>query len=292
MFIYLKLILMAFFWGGAFVAGRSIAVTLDPFSAAFLRFAMAAIFLGIIYRIRRPPPGNVLTSRQIAGLAMLGLTGIAVYNVCFFTGLKLISASRASAIITNNPIMVLLLSILFLREKVDFLKISGILLSVTGACIVIFRGNIGLILQGNLGEGEIAILGCVISWAIYSVLGKKLLNTISPLQATFYATLFGAVFLSLPAFRNGVVFRMMHLNLQTWLGLLYLASCATVLGFVWFYDGVKTIGPARASQFVNLVPVNAFVLSYFVLHEQLTFSLLSGTGFVIAGVLVAQRSAK
>ena len=290
MFIYLKLFLMAFFWGGAFVAGRSIAAALDPFSAAFLRFAMATVVLGIIHRIRKPPLRNILTLRQIAGLALLGLTGIAVYNVCFFTGLKLISASRASAIITNNPIMVLFLSILFLRERVGFLNILGILLSVAGASIVIFRGNIDLMLRGSLGKGEMAILGCVISWAVYSVLGKKLLNAISPLQATYYATLFGTVFLCFPAFRNGAVVRMVHLNLQTWLSLLYLACCATVLGFVWFYDGVKTIGPARASQFVNLVPVNAFVLSYFFLHEQLTISLLTGTVFVIAGVLITQQS--
>ena len=290
MFIYLKLFSMAFFWGGAFVAGRSVAQTLDPFSAAFLRFALATVFLGMLHTIRKAPQKSVLTWRQIAGLALLGLTGIAIYNVCFFTGLKLISASRASAIITNNPIVVLFLSMIFFRERVCPLKILGILLSVTGACIVIFRGNITLMLQGSLGKGELAILGCVMSWAVYSVLGKKLLKTISPLEATLYATLFGTVFLCLPAFRNGMVARIHHLNLQTWLSLLYLALCATVLGFVWFYDGVKTIGPTRASQFVNLVPVNAFVLSYFMLHEQLSFSLLTGTLFVITGVLITQRS--
>jgi drug/metabolite transporter (DMT)-like permease len=290
MLIYFKLFLTAFFWGGAFVAGRSVAQTLDPFSAAFLRFALATVFLGMLHMFQRPDRKNVLTWRQTAGLAVLGLTGIAIYNVCFFTGLKLISASRASAIITNNPILVLFLSMVFFREKVRPLKILGILLSVTGACIVIFRGNITLMLQGSLGNGELAILGCVMSWAVYSVLGKKLLQTISPLQATFYATLFGTLFLCLPALRNGFIAETGHLNVQTWLCLLYLSLFATVLGFVWFYDGVKTIGPTRASQFVNLVPVNAFVLSYFLLHEQLSFSLLTGTLFVISGVFITQRS--
>ncbi len=289
MMIYLKLVLMAVFWGGAFVAGRSVSQALDSWSASFLRFAMASLILGGMVLFRNPGLIRKLRFRDIAGTALLGLTGIAMYNVFFFSGLRLISAGRASAIITNNPIVVLLLSALVFREKIKPAALLGILLSVTGACMVIFRGQIQLLLQGSVGRGELFILGCVFSWAVYSIMGKTLLKNMPPLHATFLATLFGTLLLAVPALRSGVLQQIPNLGFTVWMQLLYLAFCATVLGFVWFYDGVRAIGPTRASQFVNLVPVNAMILSLIFLHEPVTWSLAAGTALVITGVVIMQR---
>ena len=58
----------------------------------------------------------------------------------------------------------------------------------------------------------------------------------------------------------------------------------TVLGFVWYYEGIKVLGPTRAGQFINFVPICAIVLAFFILGEPLTWSLLVGAAFVISGV--------
>jgi drug/metabolite transporter (DMT)-like permease len=139
--IYVKLILTAFFWGGTFVAGRVIAGSTGPFSAAFLRFLIAAFFLIIIaYKIEGKIP--IPTRKQILPIFLLGLTGVFLYNYCFFNGLKYIEAGRASVIVANNPILIALLSAYFFKEKLTPLKILGIIISISGAIIVITKGNI------------------------------------------------------------------------------------------------------------------------------------------------------
>ncbi|MCP3663350.1 MAG: DMT family transporter, partial [Gammaproteobacteria bacterium] len=78
----------------------------------------------------------------------------------------------------------------------------------------------------------------------------------------------------------------MHLDLQMWICLLYLSQLGTVLGFVWFYRGVKEIGPARAGQFINIVPISGVFFGMLFLDEQLTLSLLIGGVLILAGLLM------
>jgi drug/metabolite transporter (DMT)-like permease len=68
------------------------------------------------------------------------------------------------------------------------------------------------------------------------------------------------------------------------MGLFYLGFFGTVLGFVWYYEGIKKIGPTKAGLFINIVPLSAVALAYFVLNEPLTLSLLVGTILVSSGI--------
>ena len=153
MLIYLKLLLTAIFWGGTFVAGRSLVQNVGPFSAAFFRFAVASVFL-VALTWKMEGKLAFLKSSQILPVLLLGLTGVFLYNLFFFKGLKLIEAGRAAIIIANNPIFIAVFSAIFFKEKLGAVKIAGILISVSGAIVAISRGNLAQLLQGNLGWGE------------------------------------------------------------------------------------------------------------------------------------------
>ncbi|MGD8343179.1 MAG: DMT family transporter, partial [Desulfobacterales bacterium] len=140
MVIYLKLLLTAIFWGGTFVAGRSLAQQVGPFSAAFFRFTVASLFLVFItWRVEGKLA--LLKMGQVLPVFLLGLTGVFFYNVFFFKGLKLIEAGRAAIIIANNPIFIALLSAAIFKEKLNAIKITGIIISVTGAILAISKGD-------------------------------------------------------------------------------------------------------------------------------------------------------
>lgn len=145
--VYMKLFLTAFFWGGTFIAGRTIAGHVGPFSAAFLRFFIASsLLIALAYRMEEN--GLRVERRQIIPLVLLGLTGVFSYNMCFFKGLERIEAGRASLIIATNPVFISLLSSYFFRERLTLLKLAGILLSVSGAVVVISRGEVTTIWSG------------------------------------------------------------------------------------------------------------------------------------------------
>jgi drug/metabolite transporter (DMT)-like permease len=74
-----------------------------------------------------------------------------------------------------------------------------------------------------------------------------------------------------------------------WLGLGYLAIFGTVLGFLWYYEGIQAIGATRASLFINFVPVSAVLMAFVILGEPLTFALLAGAALVTGGVFLTNR---
>jgi drug/metabolite transporter (DMT)-like permease len=288
MLIYVKLILTAIFWGGTFIAGRVVAKDVGPFSAAFFRFAIATSFLTlIVWRI----DGRLLLpkKRQMVPIILLGLTGVFTYNVFFFKGLKLINAGRASIIIANNPIFIAILSAYFFKEKLNLIKVLGIIISVTGAIIVISKGNLNEIVQGNIGRGEIFIFCSVLSWVVYSLIGKVVMADLSPLSSVFYSCVIGTFFLFFPACFEGILNNFHHYPIMAWLGIFYLGIFGTVVGFVWYYEGIKQIGPTKASLFINFVPVSAVILAFMILDEPITLSLFIGTILVCAGVYLTNK---
>jgi len=286
--IYVKLMLTAIFWGGTFIAGRVVAKDVGPFSASFFRFAIASSFLIlIIWRI----DGRLLLpkKRQMVPVILLGLTGVFTYNVFFFKGLKLINAGRASIIIANNPIFIAILSAYFFKEKLNLIKVIGIIISVTGAIIVISKGNLNEIVQGNIGRGEIYIFCCVLSWVVYSLIGKVVMADLSPISSVFYSCVIGTFFLFFPACFEGIFNNFHHYPIMAWLGIFYLGIFGTVVGFVWYYEGIKQIGPTKASLFINFVPVSAVILAFMILDEPITLSLFIGTILVCAGVYLTNK---
>jgi drug/metabolite transporter (DMT)-like permease len=282
---YVRLFLVAFFWGGTFVAGRSLAGVVHPVSAAFFRFSIASLLLLVVTWKREGLPR--LTARQLLVVTALGATGILAYNLFFFNGLRLISAGRASLIIALNPVFITLVSAMIHKEPLSVRRVMGILLSLTGAIIVITRGQPLSIFDGGIGRGEFLIFGCVLSWTLYSVIGKTAMRGLTPLVAVCYSSLAGTLLLLVAAVRQGSFAEAVSYPPAAWLSLAYLGMFGTVIGFLWYFQGIQLIGPSRAAVFINFVPVNGVLLATLILGEPLTLSLLSGGVLVVTGSYLA-----
>lgn len=286
---YGKLLLMAFFWGGTFIAGRLLAGEVLPFSAAFLRFTIASVVL-LLISLRTYGSLPPVKRADLLPLLLLGASGIFAYNAFFFKGLETVEAGRAAVIIANNPIFIALFAALFFRESLNVRKIVGILLSIFGAVVVITKGDMSALLSSGIGSGEWLIFGCVASWVTYSLVGRKVLNSFTPLISVTYSALIGTLMLFPAACAEGMLDHLADYPPSAWGSLFYLGLCGTVLGFVWYYQGIQKIGSSRAGQFINFVPVSAVLLAVTVLNEPLTWSLLIGLLLVSGGVYLNQSS--
>jgi len=168
--VYFKLLLTAFFWGGTFIAGRILAGSVGPYSAAFLRFLVASVFLVLItFKVEGRVPK--LTPKTIFGVVLLGMTGVFSYNVFFFKGLNLIEAGRAAIVIANNPVFITLLSALLFGERLTALKGAGVLLSVTGCAKGFYTSG------GAEGVGR-ATTAAVVTASLYILLSDFFLTKI------------------------------------------------------------------------------------------------------------------
>ncbi|MCU0241061.1 MAG: DMT family transporter [Vicinamibacteria bacterium] len=286
--LYAKLTLTAVFWGGTFIAGRVVAAGMSAPEAACLRFWIAALALLPLVRQRE---GGLprLDQRQLLAVTLLGLTGIFTYNICFFQGLKLIEAGRAALIVALCPVLLALLTMG--EDRLTPLRWLGVLLSVTGAMFVITRGDIRAIRQGAIGLGELCIFGSVLSWAAYTLIGRRLMSRLTPLASVTYSVIIGAAALTIPAAAAGLFAHIAAHRAREWLGLAYLSLFGTVLGFVWYYEGVQRVGSVRAGLFINLVPVCAVVIAALILGERLTAPVLAGGALVLLGVVLTNRRA-
>ncbi|WP_455383774.1 DMT family transporter [Acidihalobacter prosperus] len=285
---YLMLLGMATLWGGTFIAGRLIGTSVDPYSAAFLRFAIASAFLWLLTLAneRRIPR---LTGRQVFSVLLLGLTGIFAYNIFFFRGLETVHAGQAAAVIAMNPAVIALLSMILFGERGGALRLVGIGLSLIGALIVISNGRPLGLLEGGLGPGRLDIVMCVFSWVAYSLIGKRVLTGLSPLVSVTYASTAGMLMLAWPVWTHGAVVHWSGYGGLDWSSLIYLGLGGTVIGFVWYYKGIQRIGAMRASVFINFVPVSAILLGHLVLDETVGWSLALGAMLVITGVYLTNR---
>jgi len=289
--IYLTLILTTLFWGGTFIAGRILADSVAPADAAFMRFVLAAATLAVLTRMidgrLRLPPRD-----QLVSLLLLGFTGVFCYNICFFNGLRYIEAGRASLIIALNPMAITVGAVFFFGERLSLLQCVGLLISLFGAFLVISNGNPAILVSGGFGWGEIAILGCVISWAAYSLIGRNVLKSMSPLSAVFYSALFGALML-FPATLVGEAPLEIHTySSADWISLLFLGILGTAAGFSLYYQAIRVIGSARSSVFINLVPLFSIVLAWIFLGETINFSVLGGGIILMSGVYLTNKKAK
>ncbi|MGF1482696.1 MAG: DMT family transporter [Cyanophyceae cyanobacterium] len=285
--VYVQLVLTAIVWGGTFIAGRLVVESVDPFAVAFMRFAIATVALLIVtYSLEG---GLALKLRQLPQILVLGLSGVFAYNIFFFLGLQTVPAGRAALIVALNPIAIALFSALFLGERLTPLKLLGIATSLWGAAIVIGRGNPLDLLTGGVQIGDLFMFGCVASWVVYTLVGKQVMGQLSPLVATTSACIVGAIALLPPALQHGLMTDIQKLSLAAGLAVLYLGLFGSALGFSWYYSGVRSIGAAKASIFINLVPIAAILLAALLLGEPITLALAVGGALVIAGVFCTNR---
>jgi len=284
--LYLKLVLMAVFWSGVFPAVNIVLKSMGLFTSVFLRFWAAAVILLIVLRLRehrlpRPSP------REAVLVVGLGLLGITLYNSLFMAGLALVETSRAAVIVPTNPAFTALFAALLLKERFSATRAAGILCCVFGALWVLARGDPRAFVDLNFGRGELILVACIFMWSAYTLLGRVALSALPPLALTAYVMTAGSVALALPAWLEQD--SLAGATWQAWAALGYLIVFGTVLPFLWFNEGVKALGAARASQFINLVPPIAVAEAVLILGEPMTPALYVGAGLVVVGLYLTNK---
>jgi drug/metabolite transporter (DMT)-like permease len=178
------------------------------------------------------------------------------------------------------------------KERFTLIRVSGFLLCIGGALLIISRGDFNQLLSHGIGIGEMAFIGCAISWATYTLIGRFVSAGMSSLLVITYASVIGTVVLfgvALVTKGSGLFTSIAGLSVSAGLHLLYLAVFATVVGFVWFQEGIKELGAAKAAVFIYFMPVSAVFWAYLILHEKLTLVLIMGAVFVITGIYLVNK---
>ncbi len=284
---YLKLLVTMVIWGGTWVAARVVVQEVAPLAAAAWRFFFsAASLIALVLASHGGLPR--LSRRELGQVLALGATGIFLYNVCFLIGMQTMAAGHGALVVALNPVMVTVGAWWLLGESMTPVKALGSAIGLAGCLTVIGNGSLMAPLMGEMGKGDLLILACAALWAAYTLIGRRAMRTLSPLVSTAYASLAGWLMLLATAFAVSPAALVPGYSSASWSAILFLGLLGTTLGFTWFNQAVKRIGAARASIFINLVPVAAVLQGAWLLDERLGLPVLVGGLLVLTGVILTQ----
>ena len=287
--VYVKLALVAVIWGSTFIAGRIVSAEMSAPTAALGRFLIATLTLLVLLLIQEHGLPR-LSLRQWMNFTLLGAIGVAIYALLFMYGLQTVTASRGSLIMALIPAATMLGGALFLHEPLTRQRVLGVALALVGVAVELGGGNPLKLFTEPIGIGEVALFGCVIAWSTYTLLGKRLMGEgMSPLAATTCAAMTGTAILFVACAVTGDL-AIPHATWKGWLSLAFMGVLGTAIAYIWFFDGVKAIGPARSAVFINLVPVVAITLGVLLLGERLDVSMVTGAALVVSGVWIINRA--
>ncbi|HEV8444508.1 MAG TPA: DMT family transporter [Steroidobacteraceae bacterium] len=286
---YARLIAVPAIWGGAFAAGKIVVAVFSPLMGSFARYAIACVALMAAAMVRE---GGLprLTRRQLFATVLLGILGVFLYNLLFLGSLQRLPASRAALIIALNPAITIAISSFVLHERLHARRWLGVAIALLGVWVVLSHGDFASIASAGVGSGELLMFGAVTCWALYTIVGRKVLGGLTPLAATSYAALWGTLMLGAVAFPEIVQLRAGQFDWRMTVSLLYLGVLGTAVAFVWYYTSVQRFGASVASIFNNLVPVFGVLTGVLLLGEALMPSMLIGGVIAIVGVLMVSRA--
>jgi len=226
---------------------------------------------------------------NIKSLFYLAIMQPGLYFTFETIGLQYTSATKTSLIIATIPIMVLILSYFFLKEKIRLINILGIALSLSGVLLLIFGGRNHEQLGGRL-IGDMMILGAVISASIYMIMTRRLGKSISPVQITGMQIIFGAI-IFFPAFLWDLPrLHWQAIRFDSIVALIILTFFATIAAFLCYNYALTKIPAARAAVCINGIPLVTACGAWFLLGETLAPLQLGGGMIVLVSVFLANQS--
>ncbi len=283
---YALLIIAMFFWGGSWVSAKVLVAIAPPLTIGFFRFLIAGILFLVLMAIRGPSPLKLFTKERAKILLLVGLTGVFGYGVFFLTGMQFTTAAQGSIIAGFNPATVSLFAHIIHRERLaKKWQYAGFALAFAG---IIFVVGIQALIDFRLDYliGNLIILCAMMTWGLYSSIGKEAMKTMSSLEVTAAGVFVGCVLFGLSAITEEFWMLPAMIDPLFWFNVLYLGAFVTFIGFLFYFESIKQIGATKTGGFINLVPVFGTSLSFLILNEVIYWTFALGLALVIGGILI------
>ncbi len=270
------ILLAGCFWGsmGIFVR-RLTDYGFSSIQIVAIRVTLAALIFCILLLIR-DPAGFRISVKDIPLFLGLGFGSILFFTVCYFTAITMMPLSTAAILLYTSPIWIMLMSVLFFREKLTGRKLLALVLAFAGCVLVSGISGEGMTLTGLLVG-----LGSGIGYGLYSILGTVALRRYSPYTVTTYTFAFaalGAWLICRPAEMLAKFAAAPNLP-----GLVFFcvltALVTAVIPFLAYTLGLRTVEASRAGILATVEPLVATLIGVAVFSEPLT--LLSGLGMLL-----------
>lgn len=289
--IYIASMFAITLWGMSYIwTDQLLAQGIPIFYFVFVRIFMAGVVLFLFNtayaRIKR------IQKQDVGKFFLLAFFEPFIYFICETFGLKLTGSPTISAmVIATIPLFSIGAGIFFFKEKISFINIAGIFLSLVGIVLVAMgKGELG----AHFIWGIVLLVVAVIAEVGHASITKSLAGNYPSQTIVMYQFLIGSIYL-FPLFLwkglDGFSFEI-YFDGDVWYPIICLAMLCSSLAFSLWVSTIKSLGVAKSSIFSALIPVAAALIAWAIGHESLTQRQWLGIAYSTVGVILSQYTSK
>ena len=280
----LVMLLTPLFFSSNLIFGKWTVPEVAPFTLAFLRWGTVAVVLSpfiasSFHELRT----------QLPRIILLAVLGMWICGAIVYLALDVTTATNATLIYTTSPVFVLLIERMFGRA-LHLRQLVGCGIAMLGVAVIVLDGRIENALARDLNWGDLAVLGCAVSWAVYSIAFRA-----PELRGINAAALFGmiaavgALTLAPFALWEWLMGAPMPSTSRAWSGLAGIVAFSSLAAFGGYQFGLRRFGAATTSVFMYLLPIYGVLLAVVFLGESVHAHHAVGVALALGGVVLATR---
>lgn len=275
------MLLAVLFWAVNFSVIKIALEDFSPHGFNAPRLTIASLLL--LFFLYKKEGRISIPRRDLGLLAGLGIIGNTFYQALFINGISRTTASTTSLVMTVTPILIALMSAVFIRERIHWAGWIGILISFGGLYLVVFGDAPHVSFSNEALQGNVMILAGNLCWAVYTVFSKPLLTRYSPLKLTSVTLAIGTLFYLPIAAKNILSLHADSPSKQSWAAVFLSAVFALAVGYLIWYSSVRRIGNTRTGIYSYITPVLTVLFAHFFLGEKIGVFQIVGTAVIFLG---------
>lgn len=229
--------------------------------------------------------------KDIGKLALLSLFGVSINQSLFVKGMSLTSPISGAIIMITSPLLVLILGNIILKEKITWLRVSGVVVGLGGAALLILSNTVQTT-KSDDPLGDLFIFINALSWGLFLVLVKPLMQQYHTITVLKWVFLFGS-FILIPLGFSGIqAIDWPSLTGQTWFNIMFVVIGVTFIAYLLNIFALKTLSPSVVSAYIYLQPLMAAGIALYLGKDELTWQKVLSAVLIFAGVIMAGKKTR
>jgi drug/metabolite transporter (DMT)-like permease len=284
---WLGMLFAVFCWGASFPLLKIALDEVEPITLAVLRYTIAIIPL-LLFLLLKDGTDSILKPlrEDFFFFLCLGIVGITLPNLFQNYGMTMTSAHLSSIIQASGPIFTIIMAVIILKEPLGANKVLGAAIALSGTLLLVTSSGVGF--EESMFLGNFLVLMSAISYAVSSIMSKKILEKYDPMSTATLSIFLGTVILAVFSIVESPFEKVPAISLYSWNLIVILALFPGSFALLAWYWILKTSEVSRIILFIYLIPVFATAIAYFWPGEIITLSTIFFAALIICGVAIAQ----
>ena len=262
-----------------------------PISLAFWRWltVFLILFPFFYYEILK---NKKYINKEFWKLFFLGSMGCGVCGAFPFIAGMSTTMANMGIIYTSSPIFIIILSVMFFKDKINLSRIIGLILCLTGVLAIISKGKLDLLINFKFTSGDLWMVGAAIGWAVYSIYLLNWKSNFSLMARFTLIALFGAVSLFPFYLLEEIFYFDTFFNSKFFFWVLFAAISPGIIAFTLYTRVQKYLGVSLAGFTLYIFSIYSAIYGIILFNEALLSFHYFGAAFVFAGVYLARKIIK